>query len=366
MVMTHKRAKRRTKREMERLRCEIYETAKKHQPLTLRNLFYLLVVRHIIEKTQKAYKNDVIRVSGGMRTRGEMPYSWFADNTRWMREPRSYASLADMLRNSQETYRRDLWGNQDRYVEVWVESDSAVGFIIDVTEKWDVPLMPARGFSSHTFVNLTVEAIKRQRKPTKIIYLGDYDPSGMCIHRDIERKPAARAPDADIEFKRIAVTPEQIATYNLPGRPPKATDSRIKSFKGEAVEVEAFPPAILKQIVDDEITKDIDKDRLEKLRTVEAAERETLYRIVFEHEHEHEEEEREQEIEPRVITYTEAQFKRAEQHVRRLFKNREKLNSDEFFASFDFDDDDIVLIAEKLVEWEIPSPFPAIGRLKEN
>ena len=54
-----------------------------------------------------------------MRRSGEIPYGWIADSTRWMRKPRSYTSLADMLRVTTETYRRALWDDQDAYVEVW-------------------------------------------------------------------------------------------------------------------------------------------------------------------------------------------------------------------------------------------------------
>jgi hypothetical protein len=39
-----------------------------------------------------------------------------------------------------------------------------------------------------------------------------------------------RAPDSEIHFERLALTPEQIAVWDLPTRPNKASDTRSKNF----------------------------------------------------------------------------------------------------------------------------------------
>jgi hypothetical protein len=59
----------------------------------------------------------------------------------------------------------------------------------------------------------------------------------------------AQAAGAEVEFERVAVTPEQIATHHLPTAPPKATDHQ-RSFTGTATtQAEALPPDILAAIV---------------------------------------------------------------------------------------------------------------------
>lgn len=72
---------------MERLKAAIYEVCKQYNPLTIRQLFYLLVVRRFVAKTHKDYKNAVVRPAGKMRDDGELPWRWIVDNSRLRRKP---------------------------------------------------------------------------------------------------------------------------------------------------------------------------------------------------------------------------------------------------------------------------------------
>ena len=54
--------------------------------------------RRVIAKTEAEYKQTVVRLLTTMRRAGELPFGWISDNTRWMRKPRSYSSMDDMLR----------------------------------------------------------------------------------------------------------------------------------------------------------------------------------------------------------------------------------------------------------------------------
>lgn len=267
---------RRTTKDIERLKRNIYELCQQHQPLTVRNLFYRMVSHELIAKTQAEYKNVVVRLAGLMREAGELPWDWIVDETRWRRLQACHASLEDALEEMQSYYRRDIWVDQESNVEVWCESDSIAGMIFQETNRWNVPLMAARGFSSKSFVYQTAKVIEHSRKPCHILYIGDYDPSGVFIDQDIIGKLRRYAPLADITFERIAVTPTQIDEWKLPSRPPKKGDSRAKNFKGECVETEAIEPALLKQLVRNEIEWRIDDDTLHATRQVEAMERETL------------------------------------------------------------------------------------------
>ena len=121
-------------------------------------------------------------------------------------------------------------------------------------------------------------AIEAEDKPTFIYYLGDWDPSGLDIERNIEDRLNEFAEDADIEFTRIAVTPEQVERWSLPTRPTKRTDTRAKNFKGASVEVDAIPPNQLRSLVTACIERHVDEDQLEKTRIAEQSERELLNR----------------------------------------------------------------------------------------
>jgi hypothetical protein len=271
---------RRTKADIERLKTSLYNICWEHQPLTVRQLFYRTVVAGLIPKTQDQYKNTICRLTGIMREDGWLPWAWILDETRWMRKPRSYGSLAEALTEMQEDYRHDFWRHQDIYVEVWCESGSAAGMIYPITAKWDVPLMPAHGFSSKSFCWNTAKTIEHHDKPTHIFYVGDYDPSCVHIDRDIEAKLRRYAPGADITFQRIAVLPEQVDAWNLPSAPPKKSDSRSKSFDGQAVEVEAIEPGVLRQLIEDALVSIIDKGALERISLVEKAELDTLSTMI--------------------------------------------------------------------------------------
>ncbi len=269
---------RRTKQEMLDVRSGLYELAKLNQPLTVRQLFYRAVATGLIDKTQKAYNNTVVRLVGLMREEGSIPFEWIVDNTRWMRKPRTYSGLESMLRITQQTYRRSIWDDQSAYVEIWCESDSIAGVLYDVTEKYDVPLMPTSGQPSKSFLWAGSQNLRQKEVPTFVYYFGDYDKSGIDISNRIEAdiRRYLGEQERNFQFKRVAINEEQIREYNLPTRPPKDK----KSGFTETVELEAMTTADLQRICSDCIERHIDWHALERLQQVEDAERETLSLIL--------------------------------------------------------------------------------------
>lgn len=270
---------RRSAAAIEAITSAIYQTVAADQPMTVRQVFYRLVSEGVIPKTEAEYKQTVCRLLGIMRKRDELPYDWIADNTRWMRKPRTYDSLKSMLTLTQDTYRRALWNDQDAYVEVWCEKDALAGVLLDSTSPWDVPLMVTRGFSSLSYLYDAAQVLKEKDKPCHLYYFGDHDPSGVSIPVNAEQQLRKLAPDADIHFERVAVNEWQIEEWSLPTRPTKRTDSRSKSFKGESVELDAIPAGKLRELCESCIVRHIDDDALERTERIEEAERETLRRI---------------------------------------------------------------------------------------
>jgi hypothetical protein len=261
------------------IRGALYCALEANNPQTVRQVFYRLVSDRVIAKTESEYKNTVDRLLVALRRSGHIPYEWIADNTRWMRKPRTYSSLEQALRWAAGTYRRALWDNQPVYVEVWVEKDAMAGILLEETGPWDVPLMVTRGFASLSYLYEAAEAIKAADKPAFLYYFGDHDPSGVHVDRQIERRLREMAPEAEIHFKRVAVLPEQIGLWNLPTRPTKKTDTRSKSFEGRSVEVDAIPVERLRQLVREAIGHHVDRAALEMLRVAERSERDILTRL---------------------------------------------------------------------------------------
>ena len=272
--------KRRTKAELDSLKQSMLDIIAENYPMTVRQLFYQMVSRQLIPKTEKEYDNTVGRLATQMRRSGELPYSWLADNTRWMRKPQSHNSLEGCLNEQQTLYRRDWWQDQNAYVEIWLEKDALAGVLMEATRYWDVPLMVCRGYASVSFLHSAAETIRDVNKPTFLYYFGDCDPSGRDIPRAVERSLREMAPGADITFEVVAVTDQQIIDYSLPTRPTKSTDSRSKNFTGESVEVDAIPPKELIRICRQCIEQHVDDEMLDRHSNIERLERQTLTNIV--------------------------------------------------------------------------------------
>ena len=214
---------RRNKAEIQLLKDSFFAILEERHPQTVRQLFYQAVSAGLIDKTDAAYQGIVVRLCGQMREDGELPWSWIADSTRWMRKPRAYSSLEEAIARTAETYRRALWDDQNAYVEVWCEKEALAGVLYEITAPYDVPLMVVKGFPSKDFVHSAAQTIEGMNKPSYLYYFGDWDPSGLVIWNDIQSKIQRYAPSADVRFQRggnsgadkaiqPADTPDQIRT----------------------------------------------------------------------------------------------------------------------------------------------------------
>lgn len=279
---TIKRAayKRPTRDEMEARLDAIYAIVRDIEPCGVRQGFYQAVVRGLMDKSESDY-DKVQRALVKMRRDGRVPYGWIVDGTRWMHKPASYSSLEQALKRTAQTYRRAVWDEQARRVEIWLEKQGLAGTILPVTAEFDVPLYVSRGFSSLTYLAEAAEDIEAADKPTYIYHLGDHDEWGRDAGAHIERELRRLAPSADIYFERLAVTVEQIAALSLPTRPLKSEGKLRERFEAEhgaggAVELDAMHPDTLRHLVRDAIEQHIDHRQLEVLRVAEREERKML------------------------------------------------------------------------------------------
>ncbi len=188
-----------------------------------------------------------------------------------------YGSIEEALEATSRHYRRDYWRELDEYVEVWLEKEALAGVLFRVTDEWGVPLMVTRGFASLSYIHNAAETIERIGKPTHIYYFGDYDPSGVEIDRNLERRLREFAPGSEIHFERVAVRRAQIDEYQLPTRPTKRGANHGRGLhEGESVEVDAIPPATLLALVRGVIERHVDPARVAVLDAAETSERELL------------------------------------------------------------------------------------------
>lgn len=261
---------------MQALRGAAYEVLAAQHPASVRGVFYLLYVRGLISKREY---QAVVRLLTLMRRDGSLPYEWITDATRYMHKADSFTSMEHALRVAAQTFRLQVWHALPVRVEIWCESRAIIGVLFEETDEWDVPLMPVGGFSSVTFLEASGRAIRRAGKETYCYYFGDHDPSGLSIGKKIEDDVRHHAGGVPVHFERVAVTPEQIATWSLPTKPPNPNDSRSKHFEGDTVELDAIPPRRLRELVRACITRHIDPRTLVELRRREDQERRTLEHV---------------------------------------------------------------------------------------
>ncbi len=268
-----------TKAEVEERRNLLLAIIYDGKPMTVRQVFYQATVRGLVEKAESGYAKVQTDLTV-MRRAGDLPYDWLADNTRWQRRPRTFSSVEEALKETAKFYRKSLWDDADAYVEIWLEKDALSGVIYPITSMYDVPLMVARGYASLSFLYSAAEYINELDVPAYIYHLGDFDPSGVNAGEKIEETLRELAPDAEIYFERIAVTPEQIERWDLPTRPTKASDTRAKGFGNISVELDAIEPNRLRQIVRRAIEQHLPRHQFEVLKAAEESEREIISRLV--------------------------------------------------------------------------------------
>ena len=275
---------RRSKADIEAIKGAIYDVIEEDPPMTVRQVFYQLVVRGVIEKTERAYQGTVIRLLADMRLNGELPFSYIVDESRRRRITETYDNLTEAVGACAKFYRRSaLREASDDYIEIWCEKEALAGLLWDVTSEYDVPLMVSKGMPSLTFLHGTAQEICKADeagKYTHIYQFGDHDPSGVLIPRTIKSRLDEMCEQLGCLgpiIRRVALTEEQISEFNLPTRPTKREGNRhADNFEGESVELDALPPGELRAMVRDVIERHITEEALTTLRAAEESERELL------------------------------------------------------------------------------------------
>jgi hypothetical protein len=171
------------------------------------------------------------------RSRPEYTYSVFEDAG-------EYANVV------QNAYRKDYWATQPNYVEIWAEKDAIIGSIENVAKKLGVIVRVGRGFLSTSKAHEIAKHFASINKPITVLYLGDHDPSGQDIPRDMFDRIIEYG-SGWFEFTRIAIHRDDIETFDLPPLRAKVSDSRSSAFTSKygshCVELDALPPQELRR-----------------------------------------------------------------------------------------------------------------------
>jgi hypothetical protein len=252
-------------------------------PVTLRGLFYRVVSTGFLPSTKKTYYKRVGRLVTSMRRCGLIRYEWIVDSLRSTVKPSSWSGLQDFADTVRTAYRKDFWTRQGNYVHIFCEKDAIAGVLEPVTQEYDVALSPVRGYCSESFAYQIAAQWKQIDKPIYAGYLGDYDPSGFDIERDLRSK-LTNLSGKDFEWVRLGVNQEDFEAYNLVRLEPKKSDKRFAKFAVEhgeyCAEVDAIPASSLRDKVREFIDGFIDHEEWQRLQEIEAIERESFCSVL--------------------------------------------------------------------------------------
>lgn len=287
--------------------------ARQGHDLTLRQLYYQFVARDIISNTQKSY-DRLGSIINKARLAGLLDWNYIVDRTRNLRGGSHWDTPADIIRASARGFAVDKWEGQPRRVEVWVEKEALAGIVARVASRNDVNYFACRGYVSQSELWKAAQrhlSYIEGGQAVTVLHLGDHDPSGIDMTRDIRDRLEAFL-DVDwlqdhwsslgfgsatvdkvrahirehvgdsqpIEVRRIALNYDQVLQYDPPSNPAKLTDSRAAGYVeihgNESWELDALDPATLDALIQDHIDGIVDADLYSAREAEQAEHRELL------------------------------------------------------------------------------------------
>lgn len=195
--------------------CEEY--AAQGYDLTLRQLYYQFVSRGLIPNKDTEYKR-LGSIINDARLAGELDWDYIVDRTRFLRDYDTKDSPSSAIMEAARSYIIDLWEDQPYRPEVWIEKDALVGVIETICNRLRIPFFSCRGYVSQSEMYEAAQRMQRWVGQEPIIFhLGDHDPSGIDMTRDIQERLDLFG--ANCEVNRIALTMDQIRAINPPPFP---------------------------------------------------------------------------------------------------------------------------------------------------
>lgn len=266
--------------------------------LTLRQLYYQMVSRDIIPNNSKSYDNLGSLVNNA-RLMGLIDWDAITDRTRNLRGNTHWNSPQEIIDAAARSFMLDRRRDQQYRVEVWVEKDALVGVVGTICQRLDVPYFACRGYTSQSEMWAAAQRLGhyvRSNQEPVILHLGDHDPSGIDMSRDIEERLNMfinhdleedwLRPDCwhgGIIFERLALNWDQIQLYNPPPNPAKLTDSRgfgyVERFGESSWELDALSPSQISSLIETAVDGYTDDEIMNRYVLMENRERVNLTKV---------------------------------------------------------------------------------------
>jgi hypothetical protein len=253
--------------------------------LTLRQLYYQLVSANFIPNKEKQYRR-LSKVISDARLAGLIDWDAIVDRTRNLQLNYHNTDPGDAVNDALRQFMLNRWLDQKHHVEVWIEKDALIGVISSICKRLDVPYFACKGYTSQSEMWRAAQRMNwyasRYNQKAVIIHLGDHDPSGIDMTRDIDDRHDLFI--GGIKVERIALNWDQIETYNPPPNPAKMSDSRandyVMRYGKSSWELDALEPTVIRDLIAKTVDKYIDKEAWSKTVALEQEHKKTLQKVV--------------------------------------------------------------------------------------
>jgi len=149
------------------LEWRLLDTAKRYAKLTVRMLYYVLVSKYGYAPSRRFYKILNYHLTKMRRVDRELNARFIDPTRRFIRAPMPYPE-----------------------VELWLEKEATRVYLQDLAAKYRISMQVLRGYAS---LSMYTKALQRavkdavKRGVRKILYAGDFDPSGLLIEKVAEK-----------------------------------------------------------------------------------------------------------------------------------------------------------------------------------
>lgn len=252
--------------------------------LTLRQLYYQFVARGLIANRDSEYKR-IGGIINDARLAGLIDWDAIQDRTRELKTNTHWRSPESIIEAAMTGYQRDHWEGQPYRPEVWIEKDALIGVITPICKALDVPRFSCRGYTSSSEMwrggQRMAKWVNDHDQTPFILHLGDHDPSGIDMTRDITDR--LNLFSEGVSVHRIALNMDQIDEYGPPPNPAKMTDSRFwgytKLYGNESWELDALEPQVMADLIESAVLALRDNDIYEEVLERETEEKNQLRAI---------------------------------------------------------------------------------------
>lgn len=255
--------------------------------LTLRALHYKLVAAGLQENTVPAYNRLGALISDG-RLAGLVSWTGIEDVTRSLRGIRTLTGPGAAVKQARAEYARDLWVDQEWRPEVWVEKQALESVVGRICNELRVNFFACRGYTSqsaHWEASQRLSTYVQKGQRPIIFHLGDHDPSGIDMTRDI-RDRLEMFVGIPVIVHRLGLNMNQIEQYDPPPNPAKVTDSRFEGYQqlygDESWELDALDPDVIAGLIREAVFRVRDEPRWDAALAQEADEKDTLDTVIEE------------------------------------------------------------------------------------